>query len=365
MKYPMTHYKFGGSTAARTIACPSWVKLAAEMPKGPEVASKFAQEGTMMHSMVEDFLNGDIEQFEGLNELDTDQVERLNEAVEAWDELCIRENIEDYQSEVEMSMSEDIGGTSDIIAWSKDTRFIVDWKFGQGVEVEAEGNLQLLFYAMLDEHLYGTTNHNLAVAIIQPMPSRSGKTLKTWNVPNDVFEMFKQSFMQAVNSEGLSAGPHCRYCPAAPTCPEKTGEARAALMSSPEDLALVAENLDRALNLESWIADVKKFAHDQLELGLNVQGFKLVPKRARRKWGAGAEEKLRKIRQLKVGDVMETALLSPAKIEKIFKAKKLDFGTISAYITKTSTGTTLARDNDPRDAVVSAGALKAALGRIN
>jgi len=39
--------------------------------------------------------------------------------------------------------------------------------------------------------------------------------------------------------------------------------------------------------------------------------------------------------------------------------------TISAYITKTSTGTTLARDNDPRDAVVSAGALKAALGRIN
>jgi hypothetical protein len=263
-------------------------------------------------------------------------------------------------------MNEDIGGTSDIIAWNKNNRFIVDWKFGQGKEVDAVGNMQLLFYAMLDEHINGTTNHGLVVAIIQPMPSRSGhQTLKTWQVPRDVFELFKQSFMQAVTSEGIHAGAHCQWCPVAPTCPEKTGEARAALMASPEDILLLSENLDRALNLESWIADVKKFAHEQLELGLEVKGFKLVNKRATRKWGADAEENLRKYRKLKVSDVIEAKLLSPAKMEKVFNAKKLDFARMDAYIQKTSTGTTLARDEDPRDGVMSASALKAALGRIS
>jgi hypothetical protein len=171
--------------------------------------------------------------------------------------------------------------------------------------------------------------------------------------------------MQAVNSEGLHSGAHCRWCPAAATCPEKTGEARAALLATPEDIILLSENLDRALNLESWIADVKKFAHEQLELGAVVEGFKLVNKRASRKWGADAEANLRKYRKLKISEVVETKLLSPAKMEKVFKAKKLDFARMDAYITKTSTGTTLARAEDPRDGVMSASALKAALGRIS
>jgi len=36
----MQHYKYGGSTAARTIACPAWLELSAEMPK--QATSSFA-----------------------------------------------------------------------------------------------------------------------------------------------------------------------------------------------------------------------------------------------------------------------------------------------------------------------------------
>jgi len=363
----MKRFTYSGSTTPRTIACPSWVKLAAALPKVPEAPSSFAIEGTMLHLKIYDYLNGDIDNFEDDSTLSADQVARLNDAVSAWDEFCIQEQIEDYALEVEMSMNDDIGGTSDVIAWNADTRFIVDWKFGLGVAVAAEDNLQLLFYAMMDEFVNPTSsNLNLVVAIVQPMPSRGGhQTLQTWAVPNDTFQLFKKTFMQAVNSEGLHAGPHCRYCPVAPTCPEKTGEARAALLASPEDMLLLAENLDRALNLETWIADVKSFAHQQLELGAEIDGFKLVAKRATRKWLDGAEESLRKYRKLKVVEVMETKLLSPTQIEKVFKAKKLDFARMSAYIKKSSSGTTLARADDPRDGTMSISSLKSALGRIS
>ena len=321
----------------------------------------------MLHTMIEQYLNGDIERFEDDPTLSADQVSRLNDAVSAWDAICIQEQIEDYALEVEMQLNDDIGGTSDVIAWNASTRFIVDWKFGQGQAVAAEKSAQLLFYAMLDEAAHPErSNLNLVVAIIQPMPSRSGhETLSTWAVPNDVYLLFKETFMQATLTQGLHAGPHCRYCPVAPTCSAKTGEAQAALLLNAEDTLLLSENLNRALNLETWIADVKAFAHQQLEGGAEIAGFKLVAKRATRKWLDGAEENLRKYRKLKVVEVMETKLLSPTQIEKVFKAKKLDFDRMSAYIKKSSSGTTLARADDPRDGTLSINALKSALGRIS
>jgi hypothetical protein len=36
----MKHYKFGGSTAARTIGCPAWVSLSEAMPK--QITSSYA-----------------------------------------------------------------------------------------------------------------------------------------------------------------------------------------------------------------------------------------------------------------------------------------------------------------------------------
>ena len=371
----MKHYKYGGSSAQRTISCPSWVDLAAKMPSGDE-SSPAAQEGTMLHDQMEQMLEGqlDFDRWTVGGALEDDQVERLNMALDAWDDLCKGYHVIDFATEQTFEINPETGGTCDVIAWSKDRLVIVDWKFGQGIPVEAEGNMQALFYAMAAEAGNNTFTYDpsvpLTVVIIQPMPSRSEPTLKVWDVPADVYEVFKRTYITAQGAVGLHTGDHCRWCPAASICPEKTGEAVLAKTLDPTELGIVSSNLELAMSLESWITEVKSTAHLQLENGAEVTGFKLVAKRVTRKWidPNVAETFVRdahvKRRLLRVRDITELTFLSAPKLEKLFKAKSLDFDQLSAYIDSSSSGTTLAREDDPREGIMSGQALKAALGRL-
>lgn len=358
---PTKHFKYGGSSAARQMACPDWVDAATDMPNK---SSSFAEAGTLQHDYMEAILEDELN-FWDID--DPDNKERCEMALDAWDELCKQYQIKDYETEVEYSINSNIGGTTDVIAWSDDRTFIVDWKFGQGVPVAAEGSAQMMFYAMCAEHK-GKLKGDLTVVVIQPINSRDDhQTLKIWDVPPDVFELFKKQYTKSLTASGLNAGVHCQFCPAASTCPEKSGEARAALMMLPDDLKALAANMELVKSVEDWAKAVKTTAHEQLELGNRVAGFKLVEKRASRKWSGDEDAMLamlKKNRKLKVGEIMPTKLLSVPQMEKLFKQKGVDFGKVDTYITKTSTGTTVAAYSDPRQAVLSPDALKAALGRL-
>ena len=50
---PDIHLKYGGSTADRTINCPAWLKLSADVPKQIEGANPAADLGTMLHNCME------------------------------------------------------------------------------------------------------------------------------------------------------------------------------------------------------------------------------------------------------------------------------------------------------------------------
>lgn len=365
---PTKHYTYGGSTAQRTIACPSWVSQSEGIPRGE--SSEYANTGTMLHEQMERLLNATIDEWEVT---DPEQVELLNMALAAWDELCKRYKVVDYWTEQTYELNPETGGTADVVAVTADNRLIiVDWKFGQGIAVPAVGNVQGLFYAMVSEGkiLTGATEE-LTLAIIQPIPTRDdNETLKIWDVPSDVYEAFKQTYIAAQKATGLNAGAHCRWCPAAATCPEKTGEALKALTMDPAKLDTLGQSLNLADDVIAWGKQVKEIAHAQMELGNPVAGWKLVQKRATRKWtdDGAAEEIVRRIyvktRKLKVGEITEASFLSAPKLEKVFKKKGIDFDGLSAYICKTSSGSTLAREDDPREGIMSANALKHALGRL-
>jgi len=176
----MKHYKYGGSTAARTLACPNWIINSAGSPA--QKTSTFAEEGTQQHDFMEEILLGGNPVIN-----DFDQDERCSMALEAWDELCKNYKVVDYEPEQTFEMSPEMGGTADVIAWSEDRTLIVDWKFGQGILVEAIGSAQGMFYAMCAEHA-GKLKGDLTIAIIQPINSRTDhETLKVWDVPKDVF----------------------------------------------------------------------------------------------------------------------------------------------------------------------------------
>ena len=358
------HYKYGGSTASRTLACPSWVDAAAKAPE--QRASAFAEEGTMLHELAEQILLGDDP---SLDHLDQEQVGRLNAAIDGWDDICREYKISDFDPEETIEITPDVGGTCDIVGWSlPDDVVIADFKFGQGIVVKAVGNSQLLFYAMLVEHKRGRPFNSLTCSIIQPIPSRDGHdTVSNWEVPLEMYELFKKNFWAAIQKKGLRAGGHCQWCPAAPYCIEKTGQATAALIASKDATAALADNLAKALELETWIAEVKKEAHSQIELGNKITGYKLVDKRATRRWSdeAAAEVMMRGIKKLKVSDMQTSKLISPAQAEKIFKKKGIDFDKLDAYIKSVSSGTTLAREDDSRPETISAAAMQAALDRIS
>lgn len=381
----MKHYKYGGSTAGRTIKCPNWIALAQNLPPAGE--SPYAAEGTALHTCMEMLLEGEIDtpgDLEGKDVggvvIDAVHVVRLNMALEAWDAFCKEHHILDYELEQTYELTEDVGGTADVTAWSKDKVFIVDWKFGQGVEVDAEGSPQGMFYSLCAMHNRPELfeDKTLAVAIIQPIDSRHDHdTCKVWDVPTDEFTNFRTSLFDAIQYDGpedvYTMGDHCKFCPGAAVCPAKTGAAERALRLDPTVTEQLAESVDLAYQLEDWINNVKKIGHAQAEGGTAVKGFKLVAKRATRKWNdpENAEKELRKLvrssrgeKNLKASDILTPAtLLSPTQIEKVLKKKKLDFSKVGDYISSISTGTTLVRESDKRPAIPSTDALKKALGR--
>jgi len=117
--------------------------------------------------------------------------------------------------------------------------------------------------------------------------------------------------------------------------------------------AELASILDRLDVIEPWIASVRKLAHERLEAGQAVPGWKLVPKRALRRWAD--EDHTQVLHELTAdgidaGDVTEIKLLSPAQVEKAL-GKKLYEAVVAPHVTKISSGTTLAPDGDPRQRV--------------
>ena len=149
----------------------------------------------------------------------------------------------------------------------------------------------------------------------------------------------------------LKAGHWCTFCPAMPACPIKQN----ALQTMPRQLPAVAipslgDWLDQAAEVEEYIRDLRAFAHNELEEGRPIQGWKLVPKRATRKWMNEAQaEAVFRAKRLRVKDIKKLVLKSPAQMEPVLKkVRKLDL--LDDLVVKQSSGTTLAKADDDRPA---------------
>lgn len=303
----------------------------------------------------------------------------------------------------------DLFGTSDVVAYHRDTKDlrIVDLKFGRGVSVEAEGNSQLRYYAAgalgAAQTLFGQLGPNgtvpvkiktVTVTIVQPRAYHpKGPVRWADHTADEITQWARTTLYEGVvramtdNGQTICAGPQCRFCPVAPHCagPAQFSfqTAQAAFMvtpptnlpaSTPSHMALPQVSLsDAALGdlmnkieiIGPWIESVRSLALQRLEAGQPVEGWKLVPKRASRKWAD--EDAQSQIETLasdpKVTDEMldaitEVKLLSPAQAEKKLGKKQFD-AAVAAHVVKTSSGMTLAPEVDPRSVVARRSAQEA------
>lgn len=367
----------GGSTAKRVINCPGSVALVATMPQ--QEGSSYANEGSLLHEAIAIVLDTacapeDTVGFEahGLT-LTQDLLERkLLPALNLLNDYDPQTKLE-FKTEEVVSFGDlmpGVFGSSDIVGRLEGRAVILDWKFGDGVMVEAEENMQLMFYAAAAMRtpacawaFDGVTE--IDCVIIQP------PYIRVWTTTLDRIAAFERQLVRAVAASGLPSAPladgdWCKWCTAKPICPIKTGQLdrikQVAMQSI--DVDKLASYLAVADDVEDFIKSVRALAHQMLENDMPVPGYKLVAKRATRHW---ADPATAKARLLDLGltetDVTKTELLSVAQSEKVLKKHKIDLP--SDMVVAVSSGSTLAVETDPRPAVVQIGRqLSAALGKL-
>ena len=370
----------GGSTAKRVIACPGSVKLCQKMP--PKPSSRYADEGTLCHNIMnavlmddrkpEDFLGdtlGDITVTEELLET------KVRPALRALDEIDPLRDMS-YECETVVGFGDalpNVFGSADLLGRMGDRAVVLDWKFGDGVDVEVEENPQAMFYAAAAMRTPGAKwvfdgATEVECIIVQPT---AYTPIKRWLTTPDRIRVFERELFAAVKEAlgpdpSMATGTHCRWCAAKPMCPLLNGAADRALAAQINalDAAGIGEMLTKADLLEQWITDLRALAFQMLEQGVAVPGYKLVPKRATRQWvdPEQARAALEGI-GLDQTELMETKLLSPAQMEKVLKKRKLSMP--ADLIVAISSGNTLAPEDDPRPAALQIGRqLSAALNKI-
>jgi hypothetical protein len=362
----MQHSKIvGGSTAKRVIACPGSVALVDTMP--PQPSSSYADEGTLLHDTIADILDGKgtpeafIGRKHGSAVLTPELIEdKLLPALAALDAI-------DPNGEMEYAVESRVGfgdflpgvfGSTDLLGRIGDRAVVLDWKFGDGVAVDATENAQLLFYAAAAMRtpetrwaFIGATEVELI--IVQP-PS-----VKRWVTTNQRILDFEAELARAVAKAqqpdaALASGDHCKWCTAKPVCPLMTGAidriAKAKIDALPIDQ--IAHYLDQIPQVESFLKDLQQLAHQLIEDGKAIPGWKLVPKRATRQWKS-EDLAVAFLSSAGVEAWAEPKPISPAVAEKALKKAKIELP--ADLVVAVSSGSTLAPESDPRPAVLQIG----------
>ena len=359
----MKHLKIGGSTAARTVACPAWLGRADKLPKF-NTSNSAADEGNLLHDVMEDYYGHDIEFEVQLREgrkynkevLTEDLIDDL--AVPA---LTMVESVLDTYAVVDFIcepfveiISGEMGGSIDMLAISEDRKTIIvlDYKFGMK-KVKAQENKQMLFYALAAREDRKTKDwfdnvENLVCVIVQPKCSHDADI---WETDVGHIQRFSDTLFKALETpDKASSGGHCNYCPVAATCPTRKEEAESALLMDKKTASEVSACLVKADELETWIKDVRILAQEYMDRGVMVPQYKLVDKRPTKKWKDQAEASTVLLDLIGHDKAFKETIITPAQAITLFKKAKQDVD-LGALIESVSSGLTLVHESDKREAV--------------
>jgi len=358
----------GGSTAKRVMNCPGSVALVQLAPPSP--SSVYADKGTLLHTAISEVLLGEDNvigmTYEGQTLDQTLFDDKVQVALDLLDTL-------DPNGEMKLAIETRVGfgkflpgafGSCDVLGRIGDTAYVIDWKFGEGIAVDAEQNEQLMYYAaaaMRTPEVAWVFDGAVAIecVIIQP------PVIRQWTTTPARIKAFEKELKRAVKVASLpdaklNPGDHCRFCPAKPTCPAMTGAVDRALKVKLDaiDDEMLGKYAANAVLLQGWIDDLNALVQTKIEKGYKIPGWKMVAKKGRRQW-VDEVVAAKTLLGLGINPQKPLEIISPAQAEK--KLKNLPEGlTVSV-----SSGDTLAPDSDPRPAVLQIGQqLTAALSKL-
>jgi len=364
----IAHSKLGASSYYRWKACPGSVKLSEGIES---TESSYAREGTLAHDVASGALDNFFFQ-KGKPavppNMASDFMPSIIVYVDAVKRVASYANAKADSGHILIEnrfnlekIHKGMFGTADaVIYWPDEKKLtVIDYKHGAGIPVEAINNLQLLYYGLGAMVSNGFRCNTLEVKIIQPRCPHKDGPERTWSI--GILEIL--DFMQQLGEDAratevenapLNPGGHCRFCPAAPSkCPKLKEkalvEARkqfgAELAYDPIELKDV---LDKIPMLEAYVKSVREFAYQEALKGRGASGYKLVQKRATRKWNKPDADISRFLdNNFKLHDhaLYTKKLLSPAQIEKLIP--KDNRKELEKLIVKESSGYKLVTEASP------------------
>lgn len=364
MMPPVNHSILGASSAERWTHCTPSARLTEKME---DKGSDFAAEGSAAHTLCEWKVRKFLKQQAGRrpsSDYWTDEMEEcadnyrdyIADLVGAARQKC-RDPVALVEQHLDFSQYVPDGyGTGDFLLIADRDLNIVDYKYGKGVPVYAEHNIQMMLYALgaLLEYDMLYDIENVTMTIYQPRLSN----ISTWEITAEELyrwaeEDLKPKAELAYKGEGdFVPGSWCRFCKAKNTC-----RARAeyyteltrldfkppALLTDSE----MAEVMDKADHLKRWAEDVMSYAtNEAVNNGKHYDGWKVVQGSSRRKFtDTAAVEKAAK--DAGYTDIYSHSLIPLTQFEQLMG--KDDFNKIlGKYVIKPAGKLTLARDTDGR-----------------
>lgn len=364
------HSILGASSASRWMNCPPSVALSEGFENK---SSSFAAEGTCSHEL------GEIAIKEG-----KPCTEYIGQEFEGWtvtEEMAdFTQLYVDYVNEralgKELSLEERISlefidprmfGTNDAVVFEEYGELeVIDLKYGKGIEVEAVGNKQLLYYALGAAR--GGCYTSIRMTIVQP---RVPNPIKSWVITPEELEAFADELREAVervdsNGTDFKVGSHCHFCLAKAVCPAQKAKAQEITRTDfsdflePEEvkpLALPSPNrltkeeifniLEHSKNIESWLKAVRAYATTAALNGEEIIGHKLIKGNSIRVM-TGEQELL-----IDYQDMYEEELFAPRKLKGLGELDKIiGKDMMSSYTTVQEGSLTLVPESDKRKEVV-------------
>ena len=377
------HLPYSCSGTDRWKACPGSVELAEGLPERND-NPEYTNEGTAAHEAAEQAIriwNKNTTKFEGsFNASQIPLVHSFSEDPE------LVEAAQDYVNEVFMvKLTNELlfewveqlqahaefpkfGGSADYacvyMVDDKVCLHVIDFKAGVGLAVDVIDNSQLLSYCAVIESNLPFDIDIFRMTIVQPRSYQSSESVKNWEVGPEAIIEHMLTVRAAFEQDTVVAGPHCRWCPVAPTC-VLLSRSVIALSDTPISTGVTQSQVDRWLHLHSLGTTIRAVL-DMVEtrlieakrLGFDLRSHKVVETRSHRHWVGDQADTLKQLSKLglpKRAVLVEPKIKSPAQIEKLlseFMSKSEAAKAIAPAVDQTKTGQRVVALKAPGQAVL-------------